>query len=76
MSRPEEAPAGICCGWPRRIVAVALTDNALAIATCDLCGRRQWFRDGEPISSREAIGRDSKADLTREGLQAARQTQH
>lgn len=68
----DEHIAGTCCGWPRRIVAVTMTDDTLAIATCDVCGRRQWLRNGQPVSSEEVIGRKAKEDTTREAIEAAR----
>jgi hypothetical protein len=53
---------GMCCGWERRILSVALADDTLAIAICDVCRKRQWFRNGAPISSGEALGRALSAD--------------
>jgi hypothetical protein len=62
MSSVGPAFPGICCGWQRRLVAVSLSDETLAIAICDLCRQRQWLRDGVPISSREALRRAVKSD--------------
>jgi hypothetical protein len=62
MSSPELGFPGICCGWQRRLVAVSLYDETLAIVICDICRQRQWLRDGVPISNREALRRAVKSD--------------
>jgi hypothetical protein len=44
------------------MLSVALADDTLAIAICDVCRKRQWFRNGVPISSGEALGRALSSD--------------
>ena len=53
--RPLEPTAARCCGWDRRVVPVAMHEQAaLAIEICDLCAGREWILNGQPISSGSA----------------------
>jgi hypothetical protein len=54
---------GICCGWRRRTVSVAIDRQfMLTMAICDVCQQRQWHCNEVPISHQQAIDLAISAD--------------
>ena len=43
-----------CCGRRPRAITIGISDEtALSLLVCDVCERKQWFRNADPVDISE-----------------------